>query len=69
MRLTPQKRAFFYLYTQASANTGAFARLPTRRLSAVRWGVAGNIVFAWVLTMPATAIVAGICYWSVQAIF
>jgi phosphate/sulfate permease len=30
----------------------------TRRFSAVRWGVAGNIVFAWVLTIPAAAIVA-----------
>ncbi len=27
----------------------------TRRLSAVRWGVAGNIVFAWLLTLPAAA--------------
>ena len=25
----------------------------TRRLSAVKWGVAGNIVFAWILTLPA----------------
>ena len=30
----------------------------TKRLSAVRWGVAGNIVFAWVLTIPAAALVA-----------
>jgi inorganic phosphate transporter, PiT family len=30
----------------------------TRRLSAVRWGVAGNIVVAWVLTLPAAALVA-----------
>jgi PiT family inorganic phosphate transporter len=41
----------------------------TRRLSAVRWGVAGNIVTAWLLTIPAAAIVAGICYWPVEAIF
>jgi PiT family inorganic phosphate transporter len=27
----------------------------TKRLSAVRWGIAGNIVFAWVLTIPAAA--------------
>ena len=32
----------------------------TRRLSAVRWGVAGNIVFAWVLTIPAAAAVAAL---------
>ena len=41
----------------------------TKRLSAVRWGVAGNIVTAWLLTIPAAAIVAGIFYWPVQAIF
>ncbi len=41
----------------------------TRRLSAVRWGVAGNIVFAWLLTIPASAIVAAACYWPVAWIF
>ncbi|MGH8960413.1 MAG: inorganic phosphate transporter [Jatrophihabitantaceae bacterium] len=35
----------------------------TRRFSAVRWGVAGNIVFAWVLTIPAAAIVAAIVWY------
>jgi len=34
----------------------------TRRLSAVRWGVARRIVWAWVLTIPAAASVAGIAY-------
>lgn len=34
----------------------------TKRASAVRWGVAGNIVIAWILTIPASAIVAWICY-------
>ena len=34
----------------------------TRRLSAVRWGVAGNIVAAWVLTIPAAAAVAALVY-------
>jgi inorganic phosphate transporter, PiT family len=34
----------------------------TKRLSAVRWGVAGNIVMAWVLTMPMAALVAAIVY-------
>jgi PiT family inorganic phosphate transporter len=32
------------------------------RLSAVRWGVAGNIIVAWILTIPAAAAVAGVCY-------
>ncbi|WP_275408798.1 inorganic phosphate transporter [Actinocatenispora rupis] len=34
----------------------------TKRLSAVRWGVAGNIVTAWVLTLPAAAIIALVVY-------
>jgi PiT family inorganic phosphate transporter len=34
----------------------------TRRLSAVKWGVAGNIATAWVLTIPAAALVAGVFY-------
>ena len=41
----------------------------TQRLSAVRWGVAGNIVVAWVLTIPAAAAVAALLYWPIQAIF
>ena len=39
-----------------------------KRFSAVRWGVAGNIVMAWVLTIPAAGIVAAACYWPVQAL-
>ena len=34
----------------------------TQRLSAVRWGVAGNIVSAWVLTLPAAGLIAGLCF-------
>ena len=34
----------------------------TRRLSAVRWGVAGGIVWAWVLTIPASAVMAAISF-------
>ena len=41
----------------------------TQRLSAVRWGVAGNIVFAWILTIPAAGLVAAALYWPVNAIF
>ena len=41
----------------------------TKRLSAVRWGVAGNIVFAWILTIPAAALVAAAMYWPIEAIF
>ncbi|KAB2880601.1 inorganic phosphate transporter [bacterium] len=39
----------------------------TKRLSAVRWGVAGNIVVAWILTIPASALVGAVCYWSISA--
>jgi inorganic phosphate transporter, PiT family len=41
----------------------------TSRFSAVRWGIAGNIVFAWVLTIPAAALVAAAFYWPIEAIF
>ena len=41
----------------------------TKRLSAVRWGLAGNIVVAWLLTLPAAGLVAAACYWPIQAIF
>jgi PiT family inorganic phosphate transporter len=41
----------------------------TRRLSAVRWGVAGNIVSAWLLTMPAAGLVAAALYYPVRWIF
>jgi PiT family inorganic phosphate transporter len=40
----------------------------TRRLSAVRWGVAGRIVWAWIITIPAAAIIAAISYWLVARI-
>ena len=44
--------------------TGAIVGVgSTQRASAVRWGVAGNIVWAWVLTIPASAFVAGVSYW------
>jgi PiT family inorganic phosphate transporter len=41
----------------------------TKRLSAVRWGIAGNIVFAWLLTIPAAALVAAAFYWPVEGLF
>ena len=41
----------------------------TKRFSAVRWGVAGNILVAWVLTIPAAALVAALCYWPLEALF
>lgn len=37
----------------------------TRRFSAVRWGVAGNIVWAWILTIPVTALIGALTYYGV----
>ena len=34
-----------------------------KRVSAVRWGVATNIVYAWIITIPATAAIAALFYW------
>jgi len=43
--------------------TGAIVGVgSTRRASAVRWGVAGNIVWAWVFTIPASALMAALAY-------
>jgi PiT family inorganic phosphate transporter len=49
--------------------TGAIVGVgATHRLSAVRWGVARRIVWAWVLTIPASALVAAIAFWLVRLI-
>ncbi len=37
-----------------------------RRVSAVRWGIAGNIVIAWVITLPAAAAISALGYWGIQ---
>ncbi|MDX0421857.1 inorganic phosphate transporter [Sinorhizobium medicae] len=39
-----------------------------RRVSAVRWGLAGNIVIAWVITLPAAALISALCYFAVGLI-
>jgi inorganic phosphate transporter, PiT family len=47
--------------------TGAIVGVgAARRVSAVRWNVASSIVYAWVITIPAAAIVAALAYWSVS---
>jgi PiT family inorganic phosphate transporter len=44
--------------------TGAIVGVgSTRRLSAVRWGVAGNIIWAWILTIPISAIISATTYY------
>jgi PiT family inorganic phosphate transporter len=37
-----------------------------RRVSAVRWGIAGNIVVAWTVTLPATAAISALTYFAVS---
>jgi PiT family inorganic phosphate transporter len=49
--------------------TGAIVGVgATRRLSAVKWGVAGRIIWAWVLTIPAAAVIAAISYLIIEFI-
>jgi len=38
------------------------------RASAVRWNVASTIVYAWITTIPASAIIADLAYWAVVAL-
>jgi inorganic phosphate transporter, PiT family len=50
--------------------TGAIVGVGSvQRASAVRWGVAGNIVWAWIFTIPASAFVAGLAYWLSLQLF
>ncbi len=50
--------------------TGAIVGVGSvQRASAVRWGVAGTIVWAWVLTIPASACVAALAYWLSNQLF
>ena len=50
--------------------TGAIVGVgAVRNASAVRWGVAGNIVWAWIFTIPATAFVAAVAYWVSLQLF
>ena len=40
----------------------------TQSVSAVRWGIAGNIVWAWVLTIPCSAFIAGLAWWVARVL-
>jgi PiT family inorganic phosphate transporter len=45
--------------------TGAIVGVgATRRLSAVRWGIAGRIVWAWILTIPMSALIGATMFWA-----
>jgi len=47
--------------------TGAIVGVgATHRLSAVRWGVAGNIIWAWILTIPASAVISAVIYFFIK---
>jgi len=50
-------------HTVAGAIMGVGA---TKRLSAVKWGIAGKIVWAWVLTIPFSALCGGLAYWIIK---
>jgi PiT family inorganic phosphate transporter len=50
--------------------TGAIVGVgSTKRLSAVRWGIAGQIVWAWVLTIPASAAIGSVAYGLIHLVF
>ncbi|MBM9508432.1 inorganic phosphate transporter [Actinacidiphila acididurans] len=53
-----------HVITAAIMGSGA-----TKRIKAVRWGVARSIVAGWFITMPAAALVAAGCYWLVRVAF
>ncbi|WP_421695093.1 inorganic phosphate transporter [Aestuariivirga sp.] len=53
-------------HTITSAIVGVGA---AKRISAVRWNVASGIVYAWVITMPAAALIGGLGYWLGKLIF
>jgi len=53
----------FPISTTHAISGGVVGAGAGRRISAVRWGVAGNIVVAWIVTMPAAALMAAIAYY------
>jgi inorganic phosphate transporter, PiT family len=50
--------------------TGAIVGVgAARNVSAVRWGVAGGIVWAWILTIPCSAFISAVAWWLAQRVF
>jgi PiT family inorganic phosphate transporter len=50
--------------------TGAIVGVgAANRVSAVRWGLARRIVWAWIITIPASALIAAVSYWIINSIF
>jgi PiT family inorganic phosphate transporter len=62
-------KAGYPLSTTHVVSGGVMGVGSTKRFSAVRWGVAGSIVVAWTLTLPAAALVAAICYFPIEGVF
>src|SRR4051795_10743100 len=58
----------FPLSTTHVITGGVMGAGAAKRLSAVRWGLAGNIAVAWVLTLPAAAVIGGLVY-AISALF
>ena len=61
---------FILAFSRGRLSEGAAAIVgvgSTRRLSAVRWGVAGRIVWAWILTIPAAALIAAVSFYILAA--
>jgi PiT family inorganic phosphate transporter len=58
----------FPLSTTHVISGGVMGAGAAKRVSAVRWGVAGNIAVAWVLTIPAAALAAAVAYWLLRLV-
>jgi PiT family inorganic phosphate transporter len=56
----------FPLSTTHVINGGVMGAGAGKKVSAVRWGVAGNIVVAWVLTIPMAALAAALAFWLIH---
>ena len=52
-------------HTIAGAIMGVGA---TKRLSAVRWGIAGTMIWAWVITIPASMLIAAVSFYLVEGL-
>ena len=57
-----------YVPSAMAAAEETMTHVGTSKLSAVRWGVAGNIAIAWTLTLPASALIGALAY-GVSSIF
>ena len=40
----------------------------TNKLSGIKWGVAGRIVWAWIFTVPCSALIAAACFYAIKIV-